>query len=236
MLKSRNEFPPGGFCYLQPETGWEAEKVVGGQSFTVVVNALIAHRKANPGLVKKHNWSTDFNTVANEVDAFNDARCRAHGWLNYVSQVQNPFPLPMPVRSPSSSRLASAAASVKRVAAGISTLLDWVGSGGRPVDKELAYSRAKTCENCPKNGKGDWTRYFTVPASNQIKLQLEIKNDLKLETPSDEELGVCEPCLCPLPLKVWCPLDHVLKKMDEQTKSKLNKENPVCWILSEEKS
>lgn len=230
MMKSRNNFPPSGWLFLQPQTGWSAPP---GQSFNVVTNALIAHRKANPGLVKKHNWAIDFNTVANEVDAYNEARCRAHGWLDYVSERPSvDFHRPATLRSTlPRPEPAAGASAVKRVRAGVKTLLDWLGSGGRPVSKELADVRAERCALCPLNGKGGLEHYLTVPASNAIRLQLEIKNDMSLSTPSDEKLGVCEACLCPLKLKIWCPWDHIMKQMDEETYGKLH---PSCWILGEQ--
>ena len=215
---------------MQPQTGFEAPP---GQSFNVVTQALIAHRKANLGLVKQHNWALDFESVANEVDAYNDARCRAHGWLDYVSGGPSDFRWPAtPLRSlPRPAVAAGAGATVKRVKAGIKTLLDWLGSGGRPVEQALADVRSERCVQCPLNGQGGLEHYLTVPASNAIKLQLEIKNDMKLATSSDEKLGVCEACLCPLKLKVWCPLDHIMKQMDDETFSRLH---PRCWIIGEQ--
>jgi hypothetical protein len=203
------------------------------QSFDVTTKSIIAHRKANPALVKKHGWATSYPEVANELDAYNDARCRAHGWIHYVTS-ESPPPFLAP-RSSLPLRPGGAAGEKggSRIVAGIKTLLDWLGSGGQPVAKELAEKRALVCATCPQNGRGDWTRWFTVPASQKIKKQLEIRNDLKLATSQDGKLGVCEACLCPLHLKTWAPLEHILKEMDEATKAKLNQENPRCWILSE---
>lgn len=225
MLKSRDQFPPAGFQFLQPETGWEAPF---NQSFDVTVKAIMAHRKANPALAKRSNWALDYNSIANELDAFNDARCRAHGWLHFVSQEASPVPFWQPHSEKQGPAVGAGGRS--RIVAGVRTLLDWLGSGGRPVNRELAEKRAEVCSGCPMNGKGDWTRFFTVPASQKIKTQLEIKNELKLETPSDEKLGVCEACLCPLKLKVWTPIKHILKEMDEATTSKLDGR---CWIPKE---
>lgn len=230
MMKSREAWPPGGWQFIQPEGPLE----IMGLSFTKTTDALLAFRLKNPGLVKKHNWTTDFETVANEVDTYNDARCRAHGWLDYVSAESDPT-LPFSY-SPRSFQLkpkaAVGAGVVKNVKAGVKTLLDWLGHGGRPVDKALAETRASICAGCPKNGKGGFEHYFTVPASQAIKLQLEIKNDLKLTTSYDDRLNVCEACLCPTRLKIWCPMEHILKEMSEETKTKLD---PRCWILKESK-
>lgn len=225
MLKSRCVFPPGGFQFVQPQTGWEAPA---GVSFDAVVQALIAHRKANPALAKQHGWATDYASVANEVDAYNDARCRAHGWMEYVTGDPAPF-IPAASRSQPPG-FASAAGAVKRVGAGVKTLLDWLGSGGRPVEREQAESRASICETCPQNGTGDWTRFFTAPASEAIRRQLEIKGAMKLRTSKDHALGVCAGCLCPLKLKVWCPLPHILRSTDPSVLSKLDSR---CWILRE---
>lgn len=98
------------------------------------------------------------------------------------------------------------------------------------MEKSVAETRASVCAGCEKNGRGGLEHYFTVPASQAIKLQLEIRNELKLETGYDDKLNVCEACLCPLKLKVWCPLDHIMKEMDAATKAKLW---TGCWILSE---
>lgn len=98
------------------------------------------------------------------------------------------------------------------------------------VDQALAESRATVCAGCPKNGKGDLTSWFTVPAAKLIQVQLEAKNKRKLETKSDEALGVCEACSCPLKLKVFCPLDIINSKMSPTVRTELH---PGCWILSE---
>lgn len=223
MLASRNNFPPGGFKFIQPETGWSAPD---WQSFDVVVRALIEHRKANPALAKKNNWSLNYATVADEVDSYNTAICMAHGWTQFIASPTGPF-LPAS-RSPLLSRLASAAGSVNRVAAGVRTLLDWLGSGGRPVDSLEAEQRASICGACPLNKAGDWKSYFTQPVSREIGLQLEMKHKLNLKTSKDDVLNICTGCDCPLKLKVWTPMEHILKFTTEETKKRLDAR---CWIL-----
>lgn len=224
MLASRMKHPPGGFKFIQPETGWSAPE---WQSFDVVVQSLIEHRKANPALAKKNNWSLNYATVADEVDAYNTQICIAHGWDSFV--VGGPGgPFRQASRSPLLDRLESAAGSVNRIAAGVKTLLDWLGSGGKPVETTEAESRATTCELCPLNKPGDWKSYFTQPVANQIRIQLEMKNRLQLKTSKDDKLGVCTGCDCPLRLKVWTPMEHVLKNTTEETKNRLV---PQCWIL-----
>lgn len=225
MLANRNNFIPNGFKFVQPEI---SDKDLGdvNTSFDVLVRRVIELRKANPAIAKKNNLSLDYATVANEVDAFNTAICKSHGWNQFITgDPGSPFSR---VRSPLLSRLESAAGSVNRVAAGVRTLLDWLGSGGKPVEATEAESRAVVCATCPQNGKGNWTRYFTVPAANEIRIQLEMKHKLSLQTSQDEKLNVCEACLCPLKLKVWAPMGHILKDMTEDTKKRLDAR---CWIL-----
>ena len=83
------------------------------------------------------------------------------------------------------------------------------------------------------NGKGGWEAYFTVPVSNAIRREMERKRTMKLGTPSDDKLGVCEACSCPLPLKTFLPVSNILSKIQPAQKAALH---PQCWILSEEKA
>jgi len=222
MLRSRNQFPPLGFLFIQPETGWEAPK---HQSFTVTAKAIQTHRLANPGLAKKHGWKMDLGSIEDELDLFNTRRCVSRGWWNYITEPEGTIS-PKTLASPS--LLKNAVGGVKRVAAGVKTLLDWLGSGAHPVDRSVAEQRAVICVACPQNGHGDWTSYFTKPAAEEIRQQLEIRNSLKLETPSDVILGVCRACSCPLKLKVWTPMNHILANTEDEVRNKLDKD---CWIL-----
>lgn len=83
------------------------------------------------------------------------------------------------------------------------------------------------------NGEGGLEAYFTVPASNAIRAQLERKHAMKLETPSDEHLGVCTACDCPLKLKVWMPLDRILAKMPKAAYDALHVN---CWIRNRDQN
>ena len=187
---------------------------------------MMDHRKANPALAQKNHWSLDFDSVANEVDAYNTAICQAHGWTQFITGDPSvPFPR---TRSPLLSRLESAAGSVNRVAAGVRTLLDWLGSGGKPVDALEAENRAAICVTCPLNKPGNILSYFTAPVAKEISLQLEMKNKLSLSISHDGSLHICTGCDCPLKLKIWTPMEHILKFTTEETKQRLD---PRCWIL-----
>lgn len=224
-LKSRDQFPPGSFQFCQPETGWCAPT---WRSFDTVVRELIAHRNGNPHLIAKHGWATDYDTVANEVDEYNAVRCRNAGYFDFILQDSPPSPKLFLSRFQARKPAAAVAGNIKRVAAGIGVLYDWLGSGATPVSKDEAERRAAICVSCPKNDGGDWKAYFTESIAEKIRQQLSIKHDLKLETSQDDKLTVCSGCDCPLHLKVWTPMQHVLAHTSDEIKQRLD---PRCWVL-----
>lgn len=228
-LRNRNVNTPVGFLFMQPQMNWDASRAVPGATLQGIARAVLELRKANPYVTQKHGLSTDLATIMDEVDAYTATVCALRGFTNYITGNEPPKPLPLPAPS----RFAAAVEGVKRVAAGVGVLLSWLGSGAKPVEKTLAESRARVCATCPQNGAGDWKARFTGEAAEQIKQQLGIKNDLKLSTPLDGDLRVCLACDCQLQLKVWCPLEHILKHTSDETKSRLD---PRCWLISEEKA
>lgn len=189
--------------------------------------ALQQHRLSNP----RFNLPTDLGQIEAEVDTSNAMRvAKIPNSDEYIMSDQAPAPkLPAPKTL---GQLQSVAGAVSKVERGIETILDFEVSGGKPVEYEQAWKRAVICVSCPKNGKGDFTRWFTVPASERIRKHIEVKNQRGLTTPVDNSLGVCEACLCPLKLKVHFPTDFIVKHMDSTT---LNALDPRCWILEEMK-
>lgn len=224
-LKSLTAHPPYGFQFLQPETG-QTTPFTG--SFNFVVEQVIMLRKANPFLAERHGWSTDTRAVEHEVEQYNVARCIAGGWLDFVLADDPNSPAPVYTPALEKKKRGPAVGSVKRVAAGVALLIEWLGNGAKPVEQELADKRAAICASCPKNGQGGITSYFTQPIAEKIRVQMEIRGDLQLRTPNDEKLGVCEACLCPLRLKVWTPIEHVIAHTSDEVKKELA---PQCWIL-----
>lgn len=221
-LKNRQLQIPGGFVFFQPQTGWKPRPF---SSFNVVVNSLISHRKANPALAKKHNWAMDYDSVAEEVEAFNAKVCQIHGWNDYI--IASPGTPPLPKNWPRNSQ---AAEHLGNVVVGGSILIHWIASGAEAVAPELSEARAQQCVKCPKHGKGPWTAYFTKPLAEAIRAKLNFRRELKLETSVDEVLKVCEACDCPLPLKVHLKIDRLNKEMPAEQKAKLV---PECWIHKE---
>lgn len=225
-LKSLTAHPPGGFQYIQPETGM-AKPFAG--SFSSVVNQVVSLRKANKYLAEKHGWALDRAGVEYDVEQQNVARMVAHGWYDFIAQ-EAPAYVPPAYDGVKKKPGSAVGAGVKRVAAGVGVLLDWLGSGGKPVDQAVAERRAAVCATCPKNDGGDWKAYFTGKVADKIRTQLEMKNDLQLKTSLDSQLTVCSACDCPLPLKVHTPLVHVLAHTNEEVKQRFD---PRCWVLHE---
>jgi|KBSMisStaDraftv2_1062788.scaffolds.fasta_scaffold01511_27 hypothetical protein len=220
-LRDRNKFPPGGFRFYVPETRWSIQPWV---SFDVAVQQIIQHRQANPFLTQSKGWSTDPGIVADELDAFNAAVCEQMRWMDFIGEGGGPAgpPKAMSHQSPSSRSA--------QVVAGVKTIAAWELAGGNVVDRALANARAKTCSACIKNESGDLLSFFTEQAARLIKLQLETKNNMKLSTDFDPLLGVCSACGCVNKLKVWAPLDIILKEMKPETKAALAAN---CWVLNE---
>lgn len=218
---SRSQFPPGGWQFYQPQTGWSPPTPI-ASTFDQTVTLIIKHRLANGAIVAQHNLSTNFDAVAAELETFNKRR------LGIPDQ---PSPKSLPPRSLPQA-VAAAVAAVGKMADGIGLLLEWLPEG-KSVAPELSEKRAHTCAHgansqpCPFNGKGDLTSWFSVPVSEKLRKMTEARKDLKLETSEDQNLGVCNVCLCPLKLKVHVPMDFVEKHTKPETMAQFPS---FCWI------
>lgn len=210
----RHTFPNGGWAFRQPQTGWTNPMALVG--FDASVDAIVKHRLANKAITEKHKLATNPTWVAEELEKYTRLR------LGIPEPPAPSFFQPSSSRLPS--RVVAAAADIKRAAQGTTIILDWLTSGGDPVDPELASMRAMICAGCPKNIEGSW---YTVAPAEIIKATLESSKHKTLSTPYDELLKSCDVCKCLMRLKVWTPLDHILK----HTKPEILKEFPPnCWI------
>lgn len=114
---------------------------------------------------------------------------------------------------------------VAQIANGLTILNEWVGSGGVPVDKELAQARANVCVGCPLNTDGG---DVTDAIADAIKQQIELKNQLELRVDGEKRLKACQACGCVMRLKVWVPFAFIAPTAEEKTKL-----DPNCWQLTE---
>lgn len=215
-LKSRTQSPPNGFIYIQKETGWRGDT----WDFMQLCSMVQQHRKQNPRL----KLNTDLNAIIEEVDVANAMRVAGMPGTESYLLMDSASPKSFPPH------LVQAAS---RLAAGVKSLAEWLGSGGKPVSNTVAETRAWVCVNCPKNQTRDLTTWFTRPASELIRRWIAMRKDLSLTTSHDESLGVCVACACPLKLKVHTPISHILSQIPAESKADLV---PECWILAEEKN
>jgi hypothetical protein len=232
-LRDPNKQIPGGLRFRQPETAWDSTKAMPLMpSLRMLAQAVIKHRLDNPHLLKLHGWKTDLISVELEMNEYNAKLCVDNGWTAYVQPLSGEPSFPKnPPPSPSATRSVSQAVAV--AVAGAKSLGGWLGEGGKPVPQELSEARASQCAVCPQNDRGDWTRFFTEPASAIIRRQIEAKNDLRIKTQRDSELQICGVCGCPLKLKVHTPIGHVRKHTTEQELQKFREKKPDCWVLTE---
>lgn len=233
-LKDRQMQVPNGFKFYQPETGWRAPRF---QSFQQLVQQLIRHRKGNPALLAKHNWSVDPRTVEDEVDEFNARMCLSMGWNNYVASIGEapPPPKTMPQLQHEAEQISAAAGRAKKIWSGVRTLNEWIDSGEPPVSTHRSEERATICSTCPKNTQGDFTSWFTKPAAAAIAKQIEQLRGRSLSTTKDRILNVCDVCLCPLKLKVHTPVKFIRAHMTDEVFRDLERV-PSCWVVAELKA
>ena len=97
-----------------PETNWQPARIA---SFSTIVSGLIAHRRGRPDLVATKGWSLDYDTVADEVDAFNALICVRHGWNDYIMGEEGvaPPPKPQALLQQEKTVIAAAAARAKKI-------------------------------------------------------------------------------------------------------------------------
>jgi hypothetical protein len=233
-LLSRQKFLPGGFRFFQPEINYRAPR---NASFDVIVRGLIQARAANPVYVKKYSWSLDYNVVADEVDRFNAKVCQAHGWDNFITQPTAPtIPKVKPLNQPAILQsLKENAAAAKALVAGAKTLIGWLDSGSAPVETQEATRRASICLECSHNNQNALGHWFTTPASELIRRQVQKMAERSITTIHDEKLNLCDVCLCPLRLKVHTPLDYILKEIPADILTRL-KSVPKCWVVEKSES
>lgn len=226
-LKSRTNFPPGGFVLYQAETGWSSPPHIG---FNPTVDAIIAHRRANP----RFNLPTDRATVDAELDNYTTARLQstygegANEWITGGPPPTFTTPHRPPQRAARGPSLA--VAGVNKVVAGVGLLVSWLGDGLKPVEQGLANQRAETCSKCPLNKKPTVLQSAYGSVANGLHLLMEAKADMKLTTPFDEQLETCAACDCRNSLKIWTPIAHEKKYTTPQIMAALDAN---CWLRKE---
>ena len=229
-LKDRQRQVPNGFRFEIPELNYNSSPFA---SFDTIVNSVHTIMQANAGMAAAKGWPTDRPDVADWIDEANASWCQRNGWHDFITATpQGGAPPNFTLPPQDQSRLNAAAAQIKKIWAGVKTLDQWIDSGEPAVNDLLASHRASICVQCPRNGQGDFTSWFTKPAAAFIQTQVQRLQKRNLATPYDAELGVCAVCLCPMKLKVHTPLKHIAAHMMPEVLADL-KEVKGCWIVDE---
>lgn len=217
-LRWKDRFPPGGWMFKQPQTGWSANPHVG---FGEVVRQIVEHRRANP----RFGLATDEASVGQELEQFTVNRLRSvrggEQWL--VGDAGAPVPKAMPPQRRGGGR----AAGVEKVKAGLSLVREWLGDGLEPVGREEAERRAEICAGCGENQRPGFGGKMLARAAQAVAALVEAKHEMRLGTSRDGELQQCNVCRCDLKLKVWVPLEHVRMGTTEQ---EMKAFPDVCWV------
>ena len=138
-LKSRNEFPPGGWPFYQAETGWTSPPHIG---FSATVDAIISHRQSNP----RFKLATDRGAVETELENYTIARLRsqygdkANQWI--VGDGPPASFTSAPLRRRAVGAVDAAKSVVHKTVAGIGLIMDFIGPTLKPVDRARAEKRA----------------------------------------------------------------------------------------------
>lgn len=106
----------------------------------------------------------------------------------------------------------------------------WFGDGATPVDSQTAQARADVCLKCPYNQPMPIWELFAGSVAFAVKQQLRLKSEMKLRVNGEEDLHVCERCLCILSLKPFVPLQHILDSSDTSNLPEW------CWITKEKQN
>lgn len=219
----RHTFPNGGWQFYQPQTGWAAPTPK-SSTFDQTVVLIIRHRQQNAAIAARHGLALDSVNVGNELEMFTRAR------LNIPLPINVPKPMPQPSSPPA---VAAGSSGILKVAHGSGPILEWLASGRPAVDRPIAERRAALCSDCPKNDNTEATllQWFVVQAAKVVKLAVEARQDLKLESTQDPKLGVCTACLCGMKVKVHCPHDIITKYLKPEVAADMD---PRCWITKPE--
>lgn len=195
-----------------------------------LVNQVVARRQQNP----RFNLTTDRTAVRAEVESQNAQRLSSMlktplERSSYLIESGPPDPSPsFPV--PHRPAPGGAVRVAGRAVAGVKVMLDWLGSGLKPVDGPVAEARAQVCVKCPQNQEGNFFQRIEGEVAARIKKTVELKNSMKLQTTVDDKLQSCESCSCWMPLKVWVPMEHIKSHDTPEVLAKLDKN---CWVLAE---
>lgn len=215
---SHTAFPPGGWQFTQPQTGWSNPFPL-STTFDGTVLKIEEMRRKNPAICLRHRLPFDRPSIAKELENYTRRRLG--------------MPLPTPpaptmLVTGFSSPIVGDVSAVKKLASGSGLLMEWDASGAGTVAQEEANARAKVCSECPLNNVANYEHWQKIPAATAIKSRIARLNGLKLSTPYDQKLGLCDGTYCPTAYLVHAPKVILDKRVGAKIRPGLNAN---CWIL-----
>lgn len=230
-LKNLNEQIPHGFRYIVPATNFDLQRAMPFRSFRDCVNALLEHVRANRHVCSQSGLPTDFDGLAKLVEDYSAKQLIREGYKNFVMDDSPQVDLVLPKTVPHQPNpRAGVAAGLSKTVAGVGLLVEWLGSGGKPVAKELAEQRASVCTVCVHNVDPNWIQKLDAIGAEQVRKLIGMKNDMALTTSVDNRLNSCGRCDCSLTLKVHTPIEHVKK---HTTPEVMESFPDWCWVKTE---
>ena len=224
MLISTKIFPPGGFAYAQPETGWKTQPFL---PFSEVAKSIADHRRAN---------KLAHSTIAEAAADLAAHTCQRLG--NDPAYCDNGVKKNSPNQPPEQVAAGLVAGIGRKLYGGAQIMRDWLGDGLRTVEKKVAQNRADVCtgrlsgKRCAYNTRQGISE-LTGPIADFIKAQIQRKTELHLSVENETDLETCSICLCVLRLKIWTPLDIILARTPERGLAEFKKKAPWCWLLED---
>jgi hypothetical protein len=220
-----NEWPSGGWQFIQPEIPWVNPNPLA--SLDSIAKQLVLVRGRNP----RHNLSLDLDSARDDILTYNYQRLGDEQRVKFFLTGEQAEAVKKNTLNSLSRRVVEAVGTVKQMFAGSKTLIEAFGGAGRPVAQALADQRAAVCLECPLNlDKGE---SFKTKVVEKIKDLIEAKNQLKLQAKGEAGLHICDACGCVNSLKVWTPLQHIIANLPAADFDKLH---PQCWVRAEKKT
>lgn len=220
--------PRGGWWFREPATGWQSPRP--SQGYDRTVELIQKHREANPQLKLPADVESVRLALEEQVAErlLTEVPQQAAEWLLPIDDEAKKKAVSMSAPVGLFQSVFQAAGRVadrlRQDTEALQILTDWVGDGGNPVPQIIADARAKTCIACPQNQPKQRGLESTV--AKEILRQERIRTSLRLRSNGEAMLNTCQVCSCHLPLKVWVPLEHIVKHSTMEMPDN-------CWVRTE---
>ena len=208
-----NSTPRGGWRYTDPDTDVE----IAGRDFTDLVFNVRRHRLSQ-GLIA----TQEIETVITEYFCDNKiVPCVDDGAI---------YQAPSRILFKQSVNRLVGRSIRRRGTKAIAETIARIPSGTAFTNRAIADVRASICESCPMNKKRKTKKCCAGdPGLNALRLVIRLASrvNLRMNTPSDAALNICNVCGCELKAKVWCSNEVIKATEDPGSLDFLPK---ACWV------